>query len=453
MPPLQPWGTDSLWRLPARGQPELSPPENAYVYFDSALMQLMQSTNGGAYVPFGGGGGAGGGPLLRSFGPTLLIQENQAAPVTEEDVRKLSFRTNEDVWSSLDEAYSRCAFVMRAGPAVATGLSFQTRDAVVTWLNANAPQAGGVFTESVSMMAYDTLDHAITPPAKVWGKNGVMSRIRSGDSSGYKSPRSPCVVENNWSPRGGDELLIQAWQTVYGEALPTPLTDSVRGAFWTPKIGCNMYQIRSRLGIDASAGRFAQDTSDGSFQPQVDPALWDSSVSPWFFGIINNEDGSVVGIATRRDFTNNAYAIFRQNRSVVFIAPLSFTDPARRAVTIRPLGVDQIYTSYYDPAAYRLEALSCPTSDGQVRIRPLSSPLLGSSGRDVSGPFMRGEWLPATSAPAKGFKSRYGPGDVAFYLRDLATNRVSPLSAARVTWWLDRNLASPASIVTGGARY
>jgi hypothetical protein len=108
----------------------------------------------------------------------------------------------------------------------------------------------------------------------------------------------------------------------------------------------------------------------------------------------------------------------------------------RKAVFVKPIGVDQFYFDSFDDAAYQLEAVGVWSHDGRPRLRPLS--VAQAPAQRSSGPIDATSFASAFGASFKGLltgipgRHGYRTGSVAFQLRDLSTNRVSPFTSAKV---------------------
>jgi len=117
---------------------------------------------------------------------------------------------------------------------------------------------------------------------------------------------------------------------------------------------------------------------------------------------------------------------------------------------IKPVGIDQVYFEYIDPTAYQIEFVSGGSDRDRTRRIRILTPAFNTPGQN-SGPCTIDQWWDACARAISDYHG-HGPGlgIGAFQLRDLVTNRVSPLSAARVKW-LRRYRLRPLACVIGNS--
>jgi len=359
-------------------------------------------------------------------------------------VLNLADLSNRDPWVNLDEVYSLSRFdlVVATEEGSVTrypGLSFASRVALLAWLNANVPSDGSAFLASATMTAWDEVDQSMPPVTKVWGKNGALSRLRKNDF--YKSPSRGYVELNSWPDL--DVFLAAAWEAVWpGDPLPSPLTPDVRAAFWWAKNRRNLYEIEKSFGIQPSFGRTSRAGAGGPFGPTGTGFSWayQSSGDP-AYGIVDSSGGGFVQVLPLSQFRRDNRKISDAGRSAVFLAPIQ-GGVNERAVWIKPVGIDQIYLSWFDPTLYRAEAIVTPNIDGKREARVLTASRSPSVVRDASGAFTKDQWYRGQQISVSQGGHRHGPGRCHFYLRELATGKVSELSTARVEYLDDRTLSA-----------
>lgn len=357
--------------------------------------------------------------------------------------------SNRDPWVNLDEVYSLSRFdlVLTDGAGSRTefpALSFGSRAALLAWLNANVPNDGSAFTASATMTAWDEVDSSVPLVSKVWGKNGALSRLRKNTL--YKSPYPRGYVElNSWPDL--DTFLSAAWDAVWpGDPLP-PIDASVRAAFWWAFNRRNLYEIEQTFSVQPSIGRTARAGAGGVFGPAVSSFSWSYHVSgDPAYGIVDSTTGAFVQAIPLSQFRRDNRKISNAGQSAVFLAPLQ-GGGGERVVWIKPVGIDQVYLSWFDPALYRAESLTTPNVDGKLEARVLTATKAPSSARDVSGAFTKDQWYKGQQIRVSQSGHRHGPGHCHFYLRELATGKVSPLSSARVEYIEDRTLSAGMAVV------
>lgn len=421
------------------------------VSYDPTASGLVSTDVQGAIDELAQDNASGSGSLgRRTYGNVFVVWSGFNAPLTVNAlVSETSIkRGNVDLIRNV-EKYSRCQwrmeFIDSTPPVVFDDLSFGSQQDIVDWVNANVPQAGGFFTESCHLAAYDQIDGDLPPIFKVMGKNRTFSRWRNF----FRYWSSGQVV--NTTP----QLLQDLWTFIYGAPLPTPVgswTDEY-GLFWTPQNHKRLYQLPAlgfTLGLQGGPGQRRMRLPDDSISPAT-TGEWttDPGFSPGYVAsdaTQNTSDLFDAASAERHLALNLA-----QGNSIVIGYPM--TDGlGNRALYLKPVGIDTFHTNWYDPSQYRLEAVGAYARDGHIRIHPLTSPQsTPQASLNSGGLFSLSEVMTSVAFSNSSNLRGQKPGPVAFQLRDLMTNRVSALAHPRIQWDYKKRFRPLAAIVRNHA--
>lgn len=394
----------------------------------------------------------------RTYGNVFVVWSGASAPLTVPNLISIYGvkRGNIDLLQNTP-SYAGCSwrmeFINSTPPTVFDNLTFTTTQEIVDWVNANVPQSGGFFTQSVQVAAYDVVDPQVDPLFKVMGKNRTFSRFRAADR--YWSPNGETVRN------GLADFLSGLWLELWGSPVPTgnppgSWVDEFR-LFWTPQNHRRLYLLPSRqFSIDLN-----QNGTAGNRQMiQVsDDTLQSASVESWTVDpsrepVYGSLDSSASGLSYYS--MQDGFKLLPQDiiggNSVIIGYPM-VDSSGNRSVYVKPVGIDMFHTNWFDDSLYQLEAVGSFERDGQYRIRPLSPENPGQVSLNSGGLYPISQFVVPLSFPNTGTQkgSGYQPGEVRFQLRDLTTNRVSPLANPKIAWDFRKRYRPLAAIVRNDA--
>lgn len=397
---------------------------------------------------------ASGGMSRRTYGSVVgVFDTNVNFPI---DVTSLlanaQKRGHLDLFSSIT-SYADCLWDVEVSQGSTntthTGLTFSNRNEIVDWINANVTTFGGRFNQTATFHAYDIVNGSIVPVDKIYGKNTIMSRMRGNGR--YWSPIRKTAATSSWSEQPG--FLESLWTSVWGVPMgPSPFTDAEMACFWYSQNRQRMYQIgvAPAVRVQTANGRNMLRVGDGA-RVSATLTTWAVTGTPKY-GIVDAAGTSWEFASLGGSFKDIPDALMG-GRSVVYAQPLG-DGAGNRAILLKPVGIDQIFTDFFDDTQFRLESVASWMNDGYRKIRTLTPVWTGSALANSCGPFRSSGWMP--SAISGGTESMTGhtmrPGQINFQLRNLITNQVSELSQGSV-FWLHRKRRLPlAALVRNGAR-
>lgn len=404
------------------------------------------------------GGDGGSGFSAETYGVSYPVQEGVTSyPVTEGAIlESVSRRGDIDSMSHLDEHYDMVRFrveVVSGGEMQVVGedLSFPDRASLANYINGIVGNDGsGNANASVILRAYDVIDSSIRLQ-KVFGRNTAFSKLRSrywGSRVFVEDTGADFPDRNNG--------LAMVYQELFGEAFPVNIdgwTAAELACFWMPSNRRRFYWGTGNffgLSVTGDSGRFM--VSGGAAVPvPLSPA------QPTGFSnggrrayLVYSKQGTFLAVWGTTISIASAFTAVQNGYSVLYAAGME-TASGERAVFLKPLGIDQIRSQYFDPEQYRLEAVGSFAKNSERRVRVLSPEDLPDVDRDLSGTFTIDQWINA-AFPVMGKVSgtSISPGRVGFRLRNLETNTVSPISPAQIEWRFRRRGVPLGAIVVNG---
>jgi hypothetical protein len=420
-------------------------------------VQLLHTTEGVGCTepivlisaPEGGSSPPASGLSTRMIGSTKLASAGESWPTIMGSMIGNSAVGNYDVVEQLNASHYNYCQKRLAWGSTRVPITATSQAELLAALNANGPNDGANFTESVFLETYDLVSGDVTPPTKLYGRNGVLARIKSRISS-YHSKAQKVVSDNGWSSVGGDAMLRQIWLDMFGQDL-APLNDLKRSLFWLTINPNHRYDQGSPQAghfVELSGGpRGRRGTPLGSVAPV------DASADGWYstgetlFATINGQSGAAGGTAPWSHWSKQGYQYLLTRASVIVAVELRNGAGTHRSVLLKPYGQDTFSTNYFDPATHRLECVTSSNRSQNNRIRALTPGLPGTPYIDTSGPFYLGDMLRASAAIHSVRGKTYGPGDIQVYLRDLTTGYVSAFTPTVITWVRNRASAPLMPVV------
>jgi hypothetical protein len=393
----------------------------------------------------------------RIYASTLLVPEGQAYPFgstytgTNPDPQfgQLCFNSwgvgVNDLIENFNIQYNRCKVDIRVlsntGSVTRyTGMSFANTAALVTWIDANVPNAAGLFTSTARMIIYDEVDTSIQPLTRLTGVNGVQQRLAKKDPEDWNA---------HIGGNQGRQFFCDLWQMAHGVAFPyaagdpawTGPTPTPYSVFWW----MGKRALQWKVCWDGPTGKVAgKRIFGGVVANQIPNPGWTYTTPVW--GAIHPDGMSYeVGDPLLGQAQTALAAAQRDGKATILALPATDT-AGGLGLCLVPSGLDTFYTNWFDATAYRLEALGADEQFGTGRLRVMTPTLAGWKKGDLMGPFPLTDFANIPFSPSKTnfFHRRsdyHAPGTLRFQLRNLVTNKVSPLSMQEIyirpheRWW------------------
>lgn len=326
------------------------------------------------------------------------------------------------------------------------GMRIASMNELLTTLSNCVTFQGGTAQQTVALRGYDVTNAGGKRIFKVFGKNQAFARLRG------RYWGSEVVVNAGITFPDRNVALDTLWQDAFTASFGKP--PATWGAndlacFWMGSNRVRYYRIpppgANLFFPDATNNRHAR--NDAATVPITLSSSYNESGQRRY--MVFDKDGNFLRTVGWDEMITFAYPSLMQGNSHVLGIPM--VNGVQRSMYLKPMGIDQICTEYFDPALYRLEAVGSFSDNSERRLRGVSSPLLPPSPeRDLSGPFDSSQWMPVAAAPISRVNmgsSAYAPGSIAFQLRELSSNTVSPLSSARIDWVIKRRGKPVAAMV------
>lgn len=410
-----------------------------------------------------------GGVSFRSYGKLRVIMGGTTpmpAGIAEIDYNCTMQSGHAELWQKFDQRYFRCQVriawaVYPDDAAVRREVvkTFPDRASLLAFINANTTTGEGLAAEYVSIEVFDLVDTSIAPPPKVFGKNrffaalisgAVYNNIQSkGHYHGYQT--GSCYFSNSKQPQFRADVLNALWNALYpGSPMPATntWTSEEFGCFWLPRNRARRYQLpafnANSLSIpdgDGSAAyrrvRLAGVTVPRPFGAGGRTDYNGAVPQPAYVAI--DPAASSYEVVAFIDTYKALQAYLREGWSVLIGYPLIRTteDGDELSVFVKPVGVDSFFFDSFDSARYQLEVVGVYDRQNYTKMKPLTV-LFSDFANRTAGPVsslqiadVMGFGSSRTNSYAAG-RHGYNGGKAKFQLRDLQTNRVSPLSAGTV---------------------
>jgi len=359
---------------------------------------------------------------------------------------------------NFDSNYSKSTVRLRVFPFGSNIASidieqvFPDLASIATWVNANVPNNGVLFTSTCTMEVYDIIDPNLVPPAKVYGKNRVWASLVAEAPGGYyhrPKTASSFYAFNSINSLNLANLLNGLWTSFYGATMPATAswTAPEFGCFWVGRNRHRKYSMPSLLNgqllLDNNQDRYERDIVALSTvtPPLVGQRSYDIAVGHVTYASLD-AFGNYAGIFDPTvAFTELALRIMN-GHSVVVGYPVKPGVGNTRAVYLKPVGMDHFFLDSFDVSKYRVEAVGVQGQATHPRITPMSVVTVPSqrSSSPIDGRHF-GPMMGYTAEKSRAFPGRhsYRLGSVKFQYRDLATGYVSPVSTATIsTIWRRR---------------
>jgi len=188
--------------------------------------------------------------------------------------------------------YSDCLWRVEAGSTIlGEDLTFASLNDIQTYINANVPNSGGQFDTTAYVHCYDKVDGSIPPVSTVYGKNGLLSRLKKNNQYYWHNAGLTSVTLFRY-PEAAN-VLHALWLEIWGTALagaPGTWTDNETRCFWWGANGKRMYDMPnssalSAMNIVGGGNRFCKD-SGGTRVPAASHGFyWSPSRQPRYVSI------------------------------------------------------------------------------------------------------------------------------------------------------------------------
>jgi len=302
-------------------------------------------------------------------------------------------------------------------------VSFPTIADMADWVANNVPESNGYAQNTVVFKPYEVVDPSIPQLTRSYAINMADSMFRNGQNGATKSYAS--------SDNGN------ALDTIFNHFFNTGGATLDRRACWLPNAKRNRYGAtnqgnRYTVSLQGTSSRYCWDGSNfvQTNSSEVFRATGDYAYA--FFYLT----GSLKGIYSTNSSWMEVHQHIRDGGSVMLIIALtSISDSTRRAIMMKPVGIDQFVMEYPDFDKYNLEMVFLNDkhqSGVDIRVITQLSDFPGQTViYDENGRKMRlnaCNWsLPQYDPEARSYNDYHYPR-VRFRLRDKSTGKVSKLS-------------------------
>ena len=396
----------------------------------------------------------------RTYGSVATTYFGDAYPATQVSVLNAAANQGHlDLMANITE-YTDCLWdvIQDDGAGNVTvldsGIQFGSIGDVVTYINTNVANDGNTFQGSVVFHCYDLVSGDVAPPTKIHGQNAILARLRSGTR--YWSPIEAHAFPSAWT--GDQTALAAGWQQAWGTAFPVApgtWSNNEYAAFWFSTNRRRTYMLSStfiQVDLLSTGSKGRQAMSGGVPVPAPVGAYTISTPGavPAYFSVDKAGNFQNAYRATPA-FVNLPIDLVSGN-SVALGYPIA--NGNAQALLVKPVGIDLIFSNYFDQSQLRLEAVASWQSDGQRKLRRLTPDLPGSGRDDLTGPFTADQW--ARAAVPNIYGTLHGhtnhPGPIQFQFRDLTTGRVSKFATAQVYWRVRQRFMPLAALIRNDPR-
>jgi hypothetical protein len=378
----------------------------------------------------------------REYGSVIIVNTKNTSTITTSTILFDAMLAGAfDLVKNFDTHYSRCHVDLLidngfgGGEVFRTGMQFNSLSDLADTLNIILPKTGPIFsTRNIRMRVYDFIDDGIPGIHKITGNNYSFTKLLSGRNLGSRPQGTSGWVREDSPWANMQTYLSEIWTAVMSESFPLPLfpTEAYQ-LFWVPSSGHKRMVLPAYRGLkinppqnlrrvwNGSATELAS-TSSSLF---TDQSLFNHAIvgSPF-----NGGPPTIVG----KEKSYSAH-IMRMGGGSVMIAYPVVNLSSRRAVYLRPLGIDQIYTNIFDTTRYRLEAFSRFDANSNPNVRVVGDPVSGVW-HNSQGPYELMSWASGSARWEQRRMKESLPSDVYLHLRDTVTNKVSRLSEQYMVW-------------------
>lgn len=382
--------------------------------------------------------------LARAYTTSYPVIAGLTEDLSESQImRSAQSRGDIDALRNLETSYDRVSWsvgvMSESGPETFLDVpQLSNMGDLISVLNEYVTFSDGTADQTIALRSFDTVNSGGKKIFKVFGKNQAFSKLRG------RYWGSEVFVNASVDFPARNEALAALWFAAFGfpfGVAPESWSPDDLACFWMGSNRKRYYRvppIPSALSFSVTGnGRHCRNP-DSSVPLSPGDSFFEYEGSRQY--AVFDREGLFIETVGWTRMISYAYPSLNIGNSHLIGIPM--TDGTRFGMYLKPMGIDQICTEYFDPSSYRLEAVGSFQNDSQRRIRVLSDPLLPPNPLlDLSGPFDAGQWMPVAASVlgrANLGSTAYAPGDIGFQLRNLETGQVSALSSARVNWQLQR---------------
>lgn len=352
---------------------------------------------------------------------------------------------NFNQWPAGEWPYERCFWLFRLldhdvynAPILAEDMQFATVADLFAFADSLAMTVG---EESISLECYDILDNEPVVP-KMYGYNDAYSIVKGANQRYWGSDERV----SNPIDTAAQNMLMQMWSLAFGYALPVFNPN----LFWLhSKQISKRYRLPrpEALELSRTGNRQYWDASvpgvvAGGGQAVHDPNAQEMAV----YGDLAQVPGTGFGTFDYYGAHKGISSAVMSGQSVVVGIPVADrgvlpSGNAPQALYVKPVGIDVVAFEPFDTTTHRLELVGHSNEHARLRIRVVdpATHFHQFQGGDLIGTAQR-HWRIRVSDFVDVFKrasfnhgNTHASGGFRAQLRNLATNKVSRLSNAKVT--------------------
>ena len=301
-------------------------------------------------------------------------------------------------------------------------------------------QSGTSFTKDVKLVIYSEIDNRIPLVSKILGYNAFYQSLIGGNNT----TRSYTISDNggiSWDDAHIKTFVVTAWLDVWGvnidvsgangyDADPSRWIDTIwiqtnrlknlyqlPSSAWNMNSGAHGLKRRTRSNLDGSN---APATSQGTYNFNTNRVIYSFDAKIGNYGSFSSNDIEAKATMTNAPMTS------------VFLRGVS--DVSGRAIYLKPFGgIDTVCFPKFDDGQYRLESeIFQDTKRKRYKIMDVPKVNGSSNGHEFYTDRIRRDqlWIGGRKdvmIPAR-YKEEESGWDMRFYIRDLYSGKVSPLS-------------------------
>lgn len=405
------------------------------------------------------------------YGSLYISCGGRPYPISGGDILNFSNKQgNQDIARDI-ESYNSCqmiAKVVGAGVEIPiTGVSDINTLALI--LNTFIPNDTVTCSADVVLRVWDIIDPSVPTLHKVQGINTTYSRMLSGRNKGNRDGYDYNNVINpnaRWNQTQYIEYLRTMWAGAWEFTSGLPPVGAWAGnpdlfrLFWTPRRWKNFYTLVPYQALRIPVGNPNRRVYDGA-GPVNTTNQSIASVGPGVGRVF------VVGTDNFGNYTYEFFAdeFYRQDASrspasgtsYVVGYPMLEAGTGNRSIFLKPLGMDSLYTNYFDESRYEL---FCTTYNADNDAYPLltrmpisGSQRVGSLDYDHWGPWSSSIWTRKVRTFSRKYRTSKKASRVRFFLRDLVTGRISIFSRGEMRYQQTTKPMPPCFLLHVDANY
>lgn len=374
-----------------------------------------------------------------------LIDTTMSYPCTRPKILKMNERFAPEVtsgWIHGKFAKSKWQVTNYTTNEMYDNLSFPIPEDFASWKNYNIPNDGSFFDEEIDLRVYDIVDESIPIFSRAWGYNTMFMAMKGRGRYKIK----PATMHYG---KGYQQLLFDMWTRAYGglggfSAANFSEQSEHRGLFWTASNYRNIYSMPKVDDSETVRGPFShahgiadrhdysvagglEQTTDSNYYINKVYFAYESSYGN-HFTLVGSSHANVKRIRSTV-LSNDG------GKGVAFYSLSNTVDSNKKAILVKPMGIDIVWLDWFDPIVYDLEVVYFYTNKQQIYFRTIDpSEFWRSSPKNGVGlfknVFMKG--IPMVGANYR--SSRYNAfPDIYFRLRKKSNGGVGRLSRSKVS--------------------